>query len=148
MVNNEMEIFETAYKAIHRHLSVLDKVSKNKEIFKAGTGIEGWFQLTLLYAFLRGGYNVRIAGKVRRDCDIIINDIGIELRAELAQTRNAHWFISCLKKRLNADMFLFLTRVTLKDNLFNFLKENGYVKKSRELNPRWMLWLIKKEHGS
>jgi len=41
-------------------------------------------------------------------------------------------------------MFIFLTRTAQKDSLLKHLKVSGYIEMSKELNPRWMLWLIKK----
>jgi len=144
MHNKEKEFLKTAYDAVHKNLVVLNRVGECKEIYGAGVGLEGWFQIILLNAFLREGYKVKIKGKVERGCDIIIDDIGIELRAELAQTKNARWFISCLKKHPKADMFLFLMRTTQENSLLNHLEEGGYDKIPGKLNHHWMLWLIKK----
>ena len=144
VLNKEMEIFKVAYDELLKHISVLDNVGECKEIYGAAAGSEGWFQFVVLDALLRKGYSIVMKGKVKRHCDIIVNDVGIELRTELRKTQNPYWFVNCLRVHPKADCYMFLTRTMLKERLLKYLEENGYAEMHKELNSRWMLWLVKK----
>ncbi len=50
----------------------------------ATTGIEHWVQTELIVAFTDRDYNVTTTGKVKRQCDLLVNNIGVELRTATA----------------------------------------------------------------
>jgi len=145
MFNKEAEIFKVAYEGMLKHIDIIDNVGKRKEVYGAGVGLEGFFQFVLLDIFFRKGYSVRMKGKRERDCDVIVEGIGVELRTLMDKTTNIDFLRKCFEEHPKADCYMFLTRTMLKDNLFKYLEENGYAERYEEINPYWMIWLIKKK---
>ena len=144
MLNKESEIFKTAYEGVLKYINILDNVGESKEVSDAGTGLEGWFQTVLLDSFLRKGYNVRMKGKQKRGCDIIVNNVGVELRTLINRGTGIGFLREGLKKHPKADCYMFLTRTMIKDRFINYLEQNGYVEKHKQLNPQWMIWIVKR----
>ena len=127
------------------YIDDLDYAGEFKEIYGAGVGLEGWFKLNLLCAFLRNGSYVTMKGIQKRCCDVIVNDVGIELRTLMDKTVYPTYLVKCMEKdHPEADCYMFLTRTMLKNNLVKYLKENNYAERHKELNSRWMLWMVKK----
>jgi len=117
MLNKESEIFKTAYEGVLKYINILDNVGESKEVSDAGTGLEGWFQIVLLDSFLRKGYNVRMKSKQKRHCDIIVNNVGVELRALINRGTGIGFLREGLKKHPKANCYMFLTRTMIKDRL-------------------------------
>ena len=108
-----------------------------------GLSIEGWFQGELIFALESKGHSVETYGKLSRDCDIIVDGIGIELKASKkgGYSKLTKAFIS----HPNADVYLFLSGMN--PNLFKKLnlRINEFSIESRNINEKWCLILLKKD---
>jgi len=83
-------------------------------------------------------------GKQNRDCDIIVNNVGVELSALIDRGTGIRHLREGFKKHPEADCYMFLTRTMIKDRFMNYLEQNGYVEKRKQLNPQWMIWIVKR----
>ena len=139
----ERQLLDIAYETLLKEVSLLDNLGRHKEIWGSSIGIEGFIQTKLIDAFLNRGLSVTMKGKVKRDADIIVENIGVELKAEVK--KNAPYcFKDGLTKRTKANLYLFLSRTDVKEALLNYFKQNGYVEEHKQLNPRWIIWLVKR----
>ena len=142
----ELRLLDIAYEALLNEVRLFDNLGQRKEIAGAGVGIEGFIQTKLIDALLNEGYHVTMEGKRKRDCDIIVQDIGIELRAEIRKTTTPTYFFSTFTDHPNADLYLFFSRTEMKSALQNYFEQNGYIAEQKQLNSTWMVCLVKKKN--
>ena len=140
----ELQLFGIAYVTLRKEISLFDNIGSHKEICEAAIGIEGFIQTKLIDAFLNRGLSVTMRGKVKRGADIIVEDIGVELKAEVKKN-SPYCFKDGLTKHPKADLYLFLSRTDVKEALLNYFKQNGYIEEHKQLNPRWMIWVVKRK---
>jgi len=141
----ELELLDVAYKhfstpQIRGRLRMLRK-DKFRE---TGMGFENWFQIELIYAIeTTKGLNAKIKGKKEKKCDLIVNNIGLELKS----SKKGTW--SHLRPAFDkhADLYMFLMwQKPLWKTLNRYLDRNGYIKQVKELKePGWVVTIIKKE---
>jgi len=108
-------------------------------------GIEGWMQVELGLALELRGIDVKIKGKQKRQCDLIIDGVGVELRA--GTNAYAPHLLRALVDHPKSDLYLFLTKTNdkLMAELRAYFDEHNLVEQHRMLNPEWMVMVIEKE---
>lgn len=139
----ELKLFDIAYRALISETPLFDNLGQHKEIYEVGTGIEGFIQTKLIHAFLNKGLFTTTKGKRARDTDFIVENVGVELKGELKKNQ-PKWLLSALTKHPNADIYLLFSRTDVKSTLLCYFEQNKYDEKHKQLNPRWIIWIVKK----
>ena len=87
---------------------------------------------------------MKIKGTKKRDCDLIVNNIGVELRTAKREKPWSHR-ISVFRQHPNADMYMLLTWQTnkLSKKFVSWLQENKLEYEDRELEGGWTVWICK-----
>ncbi len=141
----EQNLLNIAQETLRERVDLLNNIGGNEDIYKVGTGIEGYLQTVLLNAYMINGLHASTTGKKAKDCDIIIEDVGIELKSELIIGAKT-FYKNMLKEHPRADLYIFLSRSNIKDDILNFFNEKGYIKDYRDIDPNWIIWLVKKSN--
>ncbi len=64
-----------------KYFSTPEKAHKLDILSKHAGGFEGWFQIEIIVALHDAGYDVTTEGKKGLGADLVVNGLGIELRA-------------------------------------------------------------------
>jgi hypothetical protein len=140
----ESGLFEVAYHHFLRKLEYL-KIFKKQKFSHGGWGIENWFQNELLFAWESAGFAVEVKGKMKKDADLIVNNIGVELRtSKRVQSFKKHR-VSVFSQHPKADLYVFLFWETNKSSqrLEEWLQGNDKNYEFRDLGHGWKIWACK-----
>jgi len=85
-------LLNVAYQTFVLKTSYLDRLGQKEW---ANTGVENWAQVELILAFLIRDVPVTTIGKREKDCDLIVDNHGVELRC--ATTPNSSWLLDAIK---------------------------------------------------
>jgi hypothetical protein len=134
-------LLNVAYQTFVLKTSYLDRLGQKEW---ANTGVENWAQVELILAFLIRDVPVTTIGKREKDCDLIVDNHGVELRC--ATVPNSSWLLDAIKKHPRAKLYLFLSQTNSKlmNELESYFKENEYAEKHKLLNEKWMVMVVRR----
>ena len=107
------------------------------------TGYEHWAQTEMIVALIDRNYHVITEGKVKRGCDLIIdNSTYLEIRvatASNARNKGRPWLIDSMIMHPIANMYLFVSPMMpeLRDQLTSYCENNNLSFKEKSLNETW-----------
>jgi hypothetical protein len=134
------ELVDIAFLTFIGRTHVFDVLSNPKW---RNTGIEHWVQTELIVAFTDRGYDVTTIGKVDRDCDLLINGVGVELRSGANPTPSAarDYYVNVFKVHPNADLYLFITPTTpeFEQEIINYCNANQITYIKKILDKDWIV---------
>jgi len=106
------------------------------------TGIEHWVQTELIVALADRGYNVTTKGKVKKDCDLLVNGTALEIRTVTAPVLG--WVLDAIEGHSRADMYFFLARVdqVFKEKLNQYLEGRKFESSEKGLSNDWLVMIV------
>jgi len=137
-------LLNVAYQTFALKASYFDRLGQKEW---ANAGVENWVQVELILAFLIRDVPVTTIGKRERDCDLIVDNHGVELRCATAP--NSSWLLDAIKRHPKAELYLFLSQTNSKlmDELKSYFEKNGYIEKYKMLNEKWIVMVVRKKTG-
>lgn len=136
----EINLLNSAYQTFIGRTHVFDVLSEAKW---SNAGIENWVQIEFAVALVDRDYEVTTVGKRERDCDLLVNDIGIEIRALTRASFSS--LKSAFKDHKKAELYFYICKFDEKkwNEFRKYLKEQGYIEIARTFND-WIVVLVKK----
>lgn len=138
----EHKLFGIAYDALRTHVPTLNRLGKTG-FYDAKAGIEKFVEIAFIDGLIENDVSYSKKGIRKRDCDVIVERIGVELRC-ISETEVRHLLEAFIKHK-NADLYLFLSGASPKEEIEKGIKEGGFIEKHEQLSPRWMIWLVKRK---
>jgi len=143
----EIDLLNSAYQVFVGRTHIFDVFKPSKW---ENTGFENWVQTELTVGLIDRDYEVTTEGKIRRGCDIIVENknkglnFGIEIKAFTSAWTQG--LINGIKEHPKADLYLFLSQFDKDEfeQLETYFQKNGYINKYR-LFKDWFVMLVKKE---
>ena len=139
----ELKLFDVAYDALRVRVPTFDRLGKTG-YYDAAAGIEKFVEIEFIDGVIQSGLSYSKKGVGERDCDVIVEGIGVELRCIYEKGVKGH-LLKAFKDHKNADLYLFLSGAGPKEEIEKGIKEGGFAEKHKQLSSRWMIWLVKRE---
>jgi len=130
------ELLDIAYQTFVGKTHVYDVLTDRKW---EAVGIEGWVKTELIVALVDRGYNVIPKGIFAKDCDLIVNDVAVEVKASTAIHKNPlKDIIECHPK---AEMYLSLSKTSqeYEKRLESDFEKKRLVPMIKPLNDNWIV---------
>jgi len=107
------------------------------------TGFEHWVQTEMIIALTDRNYSVTTERKVRKECDLIIdNSTYLEIRVATtsdARNKGRSWLIDSMEVHPGANMYLFVSPMTqeLRNQLTSYCENHNISFKEKHLDETW-----------
>ena len=112
---------------------------KIKVIAERGWDFEGWLQNEVIVSLYDAGFDVTTEGKKALDADVVVDGLGIELRAH--KTRfPGNGMARAFKQHPRAGAYLFLTQ---DDKKADWVRKR-HIFEERELGEGWVLLFVRR----
>ena len=123
---------------LKEHFSTPEMLHKLKIIAERGWGYEGWLQNEVIVALHEAGLNVTTEGKKALDADIVVNGLGIELRA--SKTRfPGNGMARAFKDHPRAGAYLFIAQ---DDRKADWIRKK-HIFEEKKLGEGWVLIYVR-----